>query len=191
MLVIKNNVTTRIEINKSIFITKLIKVNSLEQIKLELQAVKKEYKDATHYCYGYIIDNYQKSSDDSEPSGTAGIPIMDVLLKNNLTNILCIVIRYFGGIKLGSGGLIRAYSKSVTTAINNAVVTSLIDGYILKIKSSYKNQKMLEQIIKDYHFNKEYDEEIKYIVYADSKLLNKLKECNIKFEIKEKSKIEL
>ena len=189
MLVIKNNVTTRIEINKSIFITKLIKVNSLEQIKLELQAVKKEYKDATHYWY--IIDNYQKSSDDSEPSGTAGIPIMEVLLKNNLTNILCIVIRYFGGIKLGSGGLIRAYSKSVTTAINNAVVTSLIDGYILKIKSSYKNQKMLEQIIKNYHFDKEYNEEIEYIVYADSKLLNKLKECNIKFEIKEKTKIEL
>ena len=117
---IKEEVINEIIINKSKFITVLTNINDINKIKEKLEDIKKTYKDATHYCYAYIINNHEKCSDNGEPSGTAGMPILNVLKQNNLTNILCVVIRYFGGIKLGAGGLIRAYSTSASEALNKA-----------------------------------------------------------------------
>ena len=111
---IKDINESTIIIDKSKFITTLYPVESVEEIECVLTATRKKYYDATHNCYAYIFDNgrIQKCSDDGEPGGTAGYPILNVLKKKNLTNVLVAVVRYFGGIKLGAGGLTRAYTKS-------------------------------------------------------------------------------
>ena len=112
MKTVKKEVTNEIIINKSKFITIIIPLTTIEQIDDILKNIKNKYKDATHYCYGYVINGKEKMSDDGEPSGTAGMPILNVIKKHDLTNVICIVVRYFGGIKLGAGGLTRAYSNS-------------------------------------------------------------------------------
>lgn len=120
---IQENYENTLIINKSEFICHLYRVNNVTEVEDILAKVKKKYYDATHNCYAYIIgDNQeiQKASDDGEPSKTAGLPILDVLKKNDLTNILAIVTRYFGGILLGAGGLIRAYSASTASCLKLA-----------------------------------------------------------------------
>lgn len=107
-----------IVIEKSRFICSLKKVNSEEEAQDFIRQIKKEYWDATHNCSAYLVNELaQRSSDDGEPSGTAGIPMLEVLRKNQLTGTCAVVTRYFGGIKLGAGGLVRAYSGSVAGAI--------------------------------------------------------------------------
>ena len=96
--------------------------------KKTLVELKNKYKDATHICFSYIINNTKRFSDDNEPSGTAGIPILNVLENNNLNYVLCCVVRYFGGIKLGAGGLLRAYSNSAKECLNKAVLTNIVIG---------------------------------------------------------------
>ena len=120
---IKEIIENTIIIDKSKFITTLYPVETVEEINDILQATRKKYYDATHNCYAYVFDNgnIQKCSDDGEPSKTAGFPMLDVLKKNDLTNILAITTRYFGGIKLGAGGLIRAYSSSVSAALKDVI----------------------------------------------------------------------
>lgn len=163
MKTIKKNVTNEIIINKSKFITKLIKINNEEEIKNKLDLLKKEYKDATHYCYAYITGNIKRFNDDGEPGGTAGMPILNVLENNDLTNILCVVIRYFGGIKLGAGGLVRAYTKSVTESLNNVEIVNLTNGVSFKIEFTYDNVKKIDNILKDSKITyKEYDNNIVY-----------------------------
>ena len=112
MYSIKENIENTIEIKKSKFITKLYKVNNINEVNEILKEINEKYSDSTHICYAYILENTEKCSDDGEPSGTAGIPILNILKKKNLVNVLAIVIRYFGGIKLGAGGLTRAYTKA-------------------------------------------------------------------------------
>lgn len=105
-------------IEKSRFICTLKKVENEAQAQEFIKNIKKEFWDATHNCSAYIIDELvQRSSDDGEPSGTAGIPMLEVLRKNRLTNTAAVVTRYFGGIKLGAGGLVRAYTNSVAGAV--------------------------------------------------------------------------
>ena len=145
---IKKNIINKIEINKSIFITELIKVKDINDISPIMDSIKEKYKDATHYCYAYIIDDKKKSSDDGEPGGTAGVPIMDTLNKFDLNYILCVVIRYFGGIKLGAGGLVRAYRKSVSEALAQAEFNELINGYQIILETSYDKQKELDYLLK-------------------------------------------
>ena len=121
---IQDLVENVIIINKSEFITRLFRVDSVEEVESYLEMIRKKHYDATHNCYAYIIgDNQeiQKCSDDGEPQKTAGAPMMDALKKNNVTNILAITTRYFGGIMLGAGGLVRAYSSSVSEALKKAV----------------------------------------------------------------------
>ena len=149
MLSIKENSIYTYEIKKSKFITLLYRVNSIDDVNKYLELVKLNYKDATHYCYGYKVNNLKKASDDGEPSGTAGTPILEVLDRKNLDNILCIVVRYFGGIKLGAGGLVRAYSNSVSEAINNNKIVELIESYIINIYTDYENKKNIEYLFKD------------------------------------------
>lgn len=163
---ITENVTNKIEINKSIFITELVKIKDVSKIEDTLNEIKNKYKDATHYCYAYIIDDKKKSSDDGEPGGTAGVPIMEVLNKHDLNYIICVVIRYFGGIKLGAGGLVRAYSKSVAEALNISTFNELIKGYIIELETSYDKQKELDYYLKD-HYKKEYKESIIYTIECD------------------------
>ena len=182
---IKFNITNKIEINKSIFITELIKIKDLNNIKTVMEGIKNKYKDATHYCYAYIIDDNKKSSDDGEPGGTAGVPIMDILNKKELNYILCIVIRYFGGIKLGAGGLVRAYRKSVTDCLDKAEFNELINGYELIIETTYDKQKEIEYILKE-NYQKEYKENVIYKIEC-TKEIKELLETKYKIlEQKEK-----
>ncbi len=120
LFTIQKNFQHEITIEKSRFICNLQKVSTEQEAVATITLFKKQYYDASHNCIAYIIGEnkqLQKSSDDGEPSGTAGQPILEVLRKRSLHNTLAIVTRYFGGIKLGSGGLIRAYGKSVSEAI--------------------------------------------------------------------------
>lgn len=117
MYIIDKDVENEIIIKKSRFITKLYYIEDVNKVNDIIEELKKEYKKSTHICYSYIINGKEKAVDDGEPSGTAGKPILNVLQKKDITNILCVVIRYFGGVKLGAGGLIRAYTKSASEAI--------------------------------------------------------------------------
>ena len=137
---IQEEIENTIIIQKSEFITHLFRVESVDEVNTILEATRKKYYDATHNCYAYIIgDNQdiQKCSDDGEPAKTAGAPMMDVLKKNNMTNILAIVTRYFGGILLGAGGLVRAYSSSVSEALAKAKLYTTLDVVDFMITTSY------------------------------------------------------
>lgn len=116
MYVIDKNIENEIIIKKSRFITKLYYLDDVDEIQNIINNLKKEHKKCTHICYAYIINGKEKAVDDGEPSGTAGRPILNVIQKKNVTNVLVVVIRYFGGIKLGAGGLVRAYTSSTSEA---------------------------------------------------------------------------
>lgn len=114
-------------IEKSRFICTLKKVENEAQAQEFIKNIKKEFWDATHNCSAYIIDDLaQRSSDDGEPSGTAGLPMLEVLRKNKLTNTAVVVTRYFGGIKLGAGGLVRAYTNSVAGAVRDSGIAEKV-----------------------------------------------------------------
>ena len=118
MFTIVKDFRQEIVIEKSRFICTLKKVQSEAEAQEFIKTIKKEFWDATHNCSAYIVDDMaQRSSDDGEPSGTAGVPMLEVLRKNKLTNTAAVVTRYFGGIKLGAGGLVRAYTNSVAEAV--------------------------------------------------------------------------
>lgn len=111
-----------LEINKSRFLAYKLELNSTEQVKPFIENLKKEHKKARHFCYAYVFNKEgvsEKCSDDGEPGGTAGYPILNVIKKKNLTNVLVVVVRYFGGIKLGAGGLTRAYTKACAGVLDN------------------------------------------------------------------------
>ncbi len=113
------------EIKKSKFISHTKNIESEESAREFITQIKKKYFDATHNCSAWIIGDKQKSNDDGEPGGTAGNPILESIKKNNLTNICVVVTRYFGGIKLGAGGLIRAYSHAASLAISAAKIIEM------------------------------------------------------------------
>lgn len=138
---IKENVEYILTEKKSKFIANLIKVSSQDEAEETIRMFKKKYHDARHNCVAYrVLENDQiieKSSDDGEPSGTAGAPMLNILQKNNLCNIIIIVTRYFGGILLGTGGLVRAYSDSLTFAIGKACQIKQILGTEIQITLDY------------------------------------------------------
>lgn len=138
---IKENVQTEIVVKKSKFICNLIKVENQEEAEEYIKKIKRKYYDARHNCVAYrVIENEQvveKSSDDGEPSGTAGGPMLNILQKNNLCNVLVIVTRYFGGILLGTGGLVRAYSEATTRAIENSERVEMVYGVQMQAKIEY------------------------------------------------------
>ena len=179
-----NNSENIIIINKSKFITNIFYINNLNDINIYLNKIKEKYKDATHHCYAYIINNTKRFNDDGEPNGTAGMPILDCLEKNKLNHTLCIVTRYFGGIKLGAGGLVRAYSNSISNALKNSKFFKLKDGYKIKITFEYNNSKQIDNLVKDYEIiKKEYGKVITYELLITNDFLNKLNKSNIKYEI--------
>lgn len=174
---VKNNEHTII-IKNSKFICYIYKVDNIEEINKILNDIKVKYYDATHCCYAYILDNIKKESDDGEPSGTAGIPMLQVLEKNNLNHVLCIVVRYFGKIKLGAGGLVRAYTKSVTETLKNNIIT-LVKGIKVRLIFNYEKLKNIDYLLKDIDIiNKEFDNKITYIINIDYDLLSSLNAIN-------------
>ena len=174
MYSIKKDTVYLYEIKKSKFYTLLYKIDDEKEINDYLKKVKDTYKDATHYCYAYKINNLKKCSDDGEPSGTAGLPILEVLDKKNIDNILCIVVRYFGGIKLGAGGLIRAYANAVKEAIDNNEIVELTEGLEIKLAVSYEDKKDIEYLFKYNVKEAEYKEKIIYIIRIKKEDLDKL-----------------
>lgn len=137
-------------VNRSRFIGRCFPVESEEAALCLLGDIRKKHWDATHNCFAYRIgDNAAaRFSDDGEPGGTAGKPIMDVLTGRGLTNVLCVVTRYFGGILLGAGGLVRAYSKSAAEAVAKAGVVSYLPGTVLDIPMDYSRYGALEGFIR-------------------------------------------
>ena len=137
------NSSSELDVKKSKFIANIIKITDEQDAKEKLNQIRKKYSDARHNCYAYIIyDNetktkIEKSSDDREPSGTAGIPMLTLLQKNNLVNVLIVVTRYFGGILLGTGGLVRAYTDSSKQALEAAKIIELQYGEILEYCIEY------------------------------------------------------
>ena len=184
MYTIKDNSKYELIIKNSKFITLLYKINNIDEVSTYLKETKNNYKDATHYCCAYILDKEKKASDDGEPSGTAGIPILKVIESNNLINILVIVVRYFGGIKLGANGLIRAYTKCTANAIKENTVVELTKGININITFNYNRQKEIDYLLKDIKINnKIFDNNITYNIDIKEDELSIITNNNINYKI--------
>ena len=165
MKTLKNNSVNEIIIKNSRFITLLYKLNDINDVSSLVEEVKSLYPKATHYCYAYITDNARRSSDDGEPGGTAGAPMLNVLDKEEIINVLAVTVRYFGGIKLGAGGLVRAYSKSVRDAILASEAVDVVKGYRMNVTISYDMQKNLDYLLKNYVIvNKQFNDKVIYTI---------------------------
>ena len=140
---IKKSVSAEIIERKSKFIANIFYIENVEEADEYISKIKKQYHDAKHNCFAYIImgengEIIKKFSDDGEPTGTAGAPILEILEKQNLCNVLVVVTRYFGGILLGTGGLVRAYSSATLEAINKTDTINKTCGYEVEITVNYK-----------------------------------------------------
>ena len=169
---IKEEVRKEIVINKSRFIACISRCFSEEEAKAYIEAIRKEYSGANHVCHAYIIgkDKLKKhSSDDREPSGTAGIPILEVLDKNDVYDIIACVVRYFGGIKLGTGGLVRAYSGAVVEALKDSIKTEEKIIHQYEVTYPYDMSGSVEAFLRKNTnlINLEYDENIKTIIETE------------------------
>ena len=138
---------TEFEIERSRFISTVVRVDSADDVKDTLIKIRKEFSDATHNCYAYMIGNEQKASDDGEPQGTAGVPILEAIKRSGLDKVLVIVTRYFGGIKLGAAGLLSAYMKSATDALNAANVAEFIYSDVVTVDVDYTLYQKLSQYV--------------------------------------------
>ncbi len=139
---IRENVSAEITEKKSKFIANVFYVENVEEAEEYIKQIKKKYNEARHNCFAYAIETKDggilvKYNDDGEPQGTAGSPMLKVLLEQNLSNILVVVTRYFGGILLGTGGLVRAYSEALTEALRKADIVEKAKGYEAKIQVEY------------------------------------------------------
>jgi uncharacterized YigZ family protein len=134
------------------FIAIALPVHSTEEVKLKLDQLRKVYHDARHHCFAYRIGpepGEVRYNDDGEPSGTAGKPILGQIQSSGITNILIVVIRYFGGIKLGTGGLIRAYKSAARNAIENGEIVTLTWKVKIMISFPYEKMNTVMKIIKE------------------------------------------
>ena len=142
----------RYEDRKSKFIGEIFPVETPEAAIEAIQLVKAKYRDARHHCYAYIIrdGNYMRYSDDGEPQGTAGMPILDVLRRENITNVCCVVTRYFGGVLLGTGGLVRAYTKSAQLGLEAAGINQMSRYSVLLITCPYSLLGVVQNILPEH-----------------------------------------
>ena len=148
---IKEDGMVQEEIKKSRFICHVKRVYSEEEARAFIAAIKKEHYKATHNCSAFIIgekSDIKRTSDDGEPSGTAGVPMLGVLEKHELTNLCVVVTRYFGGIKLGAGGLIRAYAGSVALAIKEIGLVEIKEQAGLRLQLSYSQYQDFTNFLK-------------------------------------------
>lgn len=180
MFSIKDNDKFEMVIKNSKFISLIFRVYSKDDVNNILNSVKDEYQGATHYCYGYVIDSDIRANDDNEPSGTAGYPILNQITSNNLNYTLIVVVRYFGGIKLGAGPLTRAYAKVARNVINSNNIVMLEKGYDISINFNYNDIKDIDYILGNCKIiNKFFDNDITYNVYVNNDTLNKLSKYNV------------
>ena len=177
---IRDNDKFEMVIKNSKFISLIFRVYSKDDVNNILNSVKDEYQGATHYCYGYVIDSDIRANDDNEPSGTAGYPILNQITSNNLNYTLIVVVRYFGGIKLGAGPLTRAYAKIARNVINRDNIVMLEKGYDISINFNYNDIKDIDYILGNCKIiNKSFDNDITYNVYVNNDTLNKLSKYNV------------
>ena len=167
---IKNETVHTIIIDKSEFICYMNKVETEEEFKAYLQTIRKKHHDASHACSAFVSGNIKRSSDDGEPSGTAGAPMLNVLEKNNLDKTCAIVVRYFGGIKLGAGGLIRAYSSSVSETLKEALIVEEVEypKYALTLPYDVANKINYFLTNNTYDLYTEYSENVYFEFALDS-----------------------
>lgn len=190
---IKEQVSAELIEKKSKFIANLYYVSSVKEAEEIIQNTKKKYYDARHNCFAYNIkDNSStifKSSDDGEPAGTAGAPMLNILKKNEICNVLIIVTRYFGGILLGTGGLVKAYSEATIKAIENAEYVAEEDGLEIEIIINYNDFEKIKTYCNKNSLkivNSEYNEKVKCIIELNeeekNKIIDSINELNFKIE---------
>ncbi len=187
MLVIKENIIHRLVIEKSEFIALLIKINNLEDIPYYLNKAKEDYPKAKHYCYAYIYHQEQRYSDDKEPSGTAGKPLLTLLTNNHLDEILVIVVRYFGGVLLGASRLLRTYSGVVNEALKKATIIEKKEYYHYQLICTYEDYYILKNyLLKNdiIPLNIKYELLVNLEIYALKEIEIELKNKFPKIEIK-------
>ncbi|RRN74895.1 YigZ family protein [Peribacillus simplex] len=166
-LTVKGRGEHEIVIEKSRFISHIARVETEEAAQAFIQEIKKKHKDATHNCSAYMIgeqNQIQKALDDGEPSGTAGVPILEVLKKKDLKDTAVVVTRYFGGIKLGAGGLIRAYSKATSEGINT---TGVVIRNLMRVISTTVDYTWLGKLENELRSSIYQIKEIKYLDQVD------------------------
>ena len=149
---IKQAVTHTLEIKKSTFITYLRPAAFMKDIEHALKEIRSAHPDASHHCVAYVLGDgaeMQKFDDDGEPAHTAGKPMIEVLKKNQLTNVLCVVVRYFGGVKLGAGGLVRAYTKATSEAVKRAQRTQKRAMVTLHIRVDFAASGAVERALRE------------------------------------------
>lgn len=152
MYTIKEAVSAEITEKKSKFISNIFYIESQQEADEKLEQIRKKYHDAKHHCFAYRIlvegKIMERASDDGEPSGTAGSPMLQLLAKKELVNVLAITTRYFGGILLGTGGLVKAYTQATNSSVEKAKIVDLELGERLKIPVSYQNLAYLQYYCK-------------------------------------------
>ena len=176
---IKEDCSAEITEKKSKFICNVFHVESVEEAEEKLNIIRKKYHDARHNCFVYKVveEGAFKASDDGEPSGTAGVPMLNIVNGRNISNVLIVVTRYFGGILLGTGGLVRAYSLATTTALDSATIIKQEEGLEAEFLVDYKE---LEEV--KYHLKNrgiviskmEYAEKVRLIVEGEKNCIYKL-----------------
>lgn len=170
---------------KSRFIANIYNVESKEEAEKKIKQIKKKYYDAKHHCFAFsIIEENgitQKSSDDGEPSGTAGAPILNIIKSNNLQNVVIIVTRYFGGILLGTGGLTRAYSEAAGKVVEQSELIQKEPGMEVELEIDYNDNEKFKYYCQKNNINIikiEYTENILYKIELNEKEYKKIEEIN-------------
>ena len=176
---IKEEFHNQIDIEKSKFITYVNRCFSEAEAKDYVQKIKKMHPDATHHCYAFVIgENHElaRSNDDGEPSGTAGMPILEALRLSGVHDFVCVVVRYFGGIKLGAGGLVRAYSSSASETIKKAPRVELVTMNSYSLTFPYDYIRQLDYLLESKNAiitNKDYDISVTYTFFSNYDNLSK------------------
>jgi uncharacterized YigZ family protein len=180
-LTIKDEVSIEFEEKKSIFIGHAKRIYNEVEARDFINKIKGEHKEATHNVYAYIIGEnmgIQRYSDDGEPQGTAGIPVLEVVKKNGITDIAVVVTRYFGGVMLGAGGLVRAYSKGAALAIKEGSIVEKVKGCKLNILIDYDLIGKVQYICSQNSWfieATEYTDKVKVILYCEIKMIDAIK----------------
>ncbi len=176
----KNGVGEYIE-KKSRFIGQSFPIESEDEAIKIIEETKKKYWDARHNCYAFCVgknSEIMRFSDDGEPSGTAGKPILEVLTRQNIHNTLVVVTRYFGGTLLGTGGLVRAYSKATSAAVKDAGLTKVCPGFSVSFNASYEDYGKIKNLIMKSgitKFNEEYSDKIKIDIEMPADIFDSFK----------------
>lgn len=184
---IKDDGQVQEEIKKSRFICHAKRVYSEEEARAFITAIKKEHYKATHNCSAFIIgerSEIKRTSDDGEPSGTAGVPMLGVLENHNLTNVCVVVTRYFGGIKLGAGGLIRAYAGSVALAVKEIGIVEIKEQAGIQIQMSYAQYQEYGNYLKEHNLMEletNFTDQVETIIFVDKEDKETIKASLIEF----------